>query len=97
MKIVIILNLMTSKDMDDVSIGKNNDFGAVGKCSKVVYTVSCWHKKNSVRLWTAFAETVNKIRCSKLKLNWYFVSRNYDAPQVLQFEKESYLGVKSLS
>ena len=44
MKVVIVLNLMTSKYMDNVSIGKTSDLWAVGKCSKVVCTVSFWHK-----------------------------------------------------
>ena len=28
-----------------LQLGKTVDFWAVGKCSKVVCTASCWHKK----------------------------------------------------
>ena len=30
---------------------KINDFGAAGKCSKVVCEVSCWHKKSLSDFW----------------------------------------------
>ena len=44
---------------------KINDFGAVGKCSKIDCEVLCWQKKITIRPLAAPARTANKTRLNR--------------------------------
>ena len=58
-------NLKGSRVRKFLGFRELNDFWAVGKRSKVVCTVLCWHEKIALRLLAASA---NKIRLKQLYL-----------------------------
>ena len=53
----------------------DNDFWAVGNCSKVFSTVSCWHKIICSELLAAYALTSNKI-CLKLLISVFTIPKH---------------------
>ena len=54
---------------------------AVGKCSNVVYEISYWHKKITIRLLAVAAQTANKIRLKFLFFD-FTVSRILPAEHI---------------